>query len=102
MCFCLLPVTGTRFEFVFSKEEQLDNLRNQLCFYLGFCAFSIEISKWQVVALHLVEPASRSGLSGLRMRSQLGGGRTDSVNMTVSNIYTFDNFKFCLKTGTLS
>ena len=37
MCFCLLPVTGSRFEFGFAKEGQFDNLRNQLCFCLGFC-----------------------------------------------------------------
>ena len=37
ICFCLLPVTGSRFEFGFAKQGQFDNLRSQLCFYLGFC-----------------------------------------------------------------
>ena len=59
MCFCLLPVTGTRFEFGFAEEGQLIVLRNQLCFCLSFCTISIKILQWQVVALHLVEPASR-------------------------------------------
>ena len=97
MCFCLLPVTGSRFEFGFAKEGQLDNLRNQLCFCLGFCASSTGISKWQVVALHLVKPASRLGLSSLRMKFQPGGDRIGLVSMTVSNIYTIDNLIFVLK-----